>query len=87
MEETVQTFLVAVLTGLVYVGVRVGAFQISPFPAAVSDVEKGLWKGIPVEALRNVQVVVGSSAEEESKEDLPEEEDRGAIEVVVQTMA
>ena len=82
MEETVQTFLVAVLTGLVYVGVRVGAFQISPFPAAVSDIEKGLWKGIPVEALRNVQVVVGSS-EEESKEDREEEEDRGAIEVVV----
>ena len=85
MEETVQTFLVAVLTGLVYVGVRVGAFQMSQGKAADSDVEKGLWKGIPVEALRNVQVVVGSS-EEERKEDLPEEEDR-PIEVVVQTMA
>ena len=82
MEETVQTFLVAVLTGLVYVGVRVGAFQVPLFPATVSDVEKGLWKGIPVEALRNVQVVVGSS-EEERKEDRDEEEDRGTIEVVV----
>lgn len=83
MEETVQTFLVAVLTGLVYVGVRVGAFHMPLGKAADSDVEKGLWKGIPVEALRNVQVVVGSS--EESKEDR-EEEDR-PIEVVVQTMA
>jgi len=82
MEETVQTFLVAVLTGLVYVGVRVGAFHMPLGKAADSDVEKGLWKGIPVEALRNVQVVVGSS-EEESKEDREEEEDRGAIEVVV----
>ena len=86
MEETVQTFLVAVLTGLVYVGVRVGAFRMPLGKAADSDVEKGRWKGIPVEALRNVQVVVGSSAEEESKEDLHEEEDR-PIEVVVQTMA
>ena len=84
MEETVQTFLVAVLTGLVYVGVRVGAFQMPLGKAADSDVEKGLWKGIPVEALRNVQVVVGSSAEE-SKEALPEEDQ--PIEVVVQTMA
>ena len=80
MEETVQTFLVAVLTGLVYVGVRVGAFHMPLGKVVDSDVEKGLWKGIPVEALRNVQVVVGSS-EEESKEDLPEE-DR-PIEVVV----
>ena len=84
MEETVQTFLIAVLTGLVYVGVRVGAFQM-PLGVANSDVEKGMWKGIPVEALRNVQVVVRSS-EEERKEDREEEEDR-PIEVVVQTMA
>lgn len=81
MEETVQTFLVAVLTGLVYVGVRMGAFQMSQGKAADSDVEKGMWKGIPVEALRNVQVVVRSL--EESKEDREEEEDRGPIEVVV----
>jgi len=77
MEETVQTFLVAVLTGLVYVGVRVGAFHMPLGKAADPDVEKGMWKGIPVEALRNVQVVVRSS-EEESKED------KGGIEVVVQ---
>jgi len=63
MQETVQTFLVAVLTGLVYAGIRVGVFHATKAPGP-TDVEKGLWRGIPVESLRGIQVVVAEEQEE-----------------------
>ena len=69
MQETAHTLLVAVLTGLVYAGFQTGLLK-RPFEGPPPcDAEKGLWRGIPVEELRTVQVVV-QSAEEESKEDI-----------------
>ena len=57
IEQTVQTFLVAVLTGLVYAGVQGTPWQ-SKAVTGETDMEKGLQKGVPVESLRNIRVVV-----------------------------
>ena len=57
IHETVQTFLLAVLTGLVYAGIRVGAFTSSTKESS-TDLEKGLLRGIPCEDLRNFEITV-----------------------------
>ena len=61
IEQTVQTFLVAVLTGLVYAGVQGTPWQ-SKAVTGETDMEKGLQKGVPVESLRNIRVVVQGQA-------------------------
>jgi len=53
-NTVVASFLATVLS----IGIMLGFFKEQPRELRGNDVEQALWRGIPMEELRNIQVLV-----------------------------